>query len=181
MKKIWRWPASLVAVSLAGSASAATPRVLAVHFDADVNPVTADYVNQEIDQAEKKGYDAVVIVLDTPGGLSDSMRKIYLRELSAKIPVIVLRLAAAGLARPRQASGSRGRGRARDGPRTNIGSSTPINGSGQDIGGDLRRKIVNDAAASLHGALRGPRAERHLGGTGRRKASNLTGYGRRSA
>src|SRR6266540_6882477 len=73
---------------LAGSASAATPRVLAVHFDAEVNPVTQGYVNHEIGQAEKKGYDAVVVVIDTPGGLSESMRKIVQRELSSKIPVL---------------------------------------------------------------------------------------------
>ena len=36
-------------------------------------------------------------------------------------------------------------------PNTNIGSSTPINGSGSNIGSDLRRKIVNDSAASLRG------------------------------
>ena len=41
-----------------------------VNFDNDVNPVTQDYVTAQIDRANKRHYDAVVIVLDTPGGLS---------------------------------------------------------------------------------------------------------------
>ena len=51
-----------------GPASAAPPRVLAVSFDADVNPVTAGYLTHQIDRANRDGYDAAVIVLDTPGG-----------------------------------------------------------------------------------------------------------------
>src|SRR5262249_15592343 len=65
------------------------PRVLAVEFDTDVNPVTQGYLNGEINRANNGGYDAVVILLDTPGGLSESMRKIVKKELSSKIPVIV--------------------------------------------------------------------------------------------
>src|SRR5262249_45660158 len=86
MRRIAALALLATALAAAGRATAATPRVLAIHFTAEVNPVTQGYINHEIGQAEKKGYSAVVIVMDTPGGLSDSMRKIYLRELSAKIP-----------------------------------------------------------------------------------------------
>ena len=71
------------------------PRVLAVKFDLDINPPTADYVIWKINHAASAGYDAVVIELDTPGGLLDSMRKIYQKELASKIPVIRGRLASA--------------------------------------------------------------------------------------
>ena len=57
------------------------PRVLEVVFENDVNPVTADYVIGEIERANDEGYDAVVIQLDTPGGLSEAMRDIYKKEL----------------------------------------------------------------------------------------------------
>ena len=81
----------LVAFAVAAvvpSAYAATPpRVLAVEFDNDVNPVTADYVIDQIERANEKHYDAVVILLDTPGGLSDSMKDIYEAELASDIPV----------------------------------------------------------------------------------------------
>jgi membrane-bound serine protease (ClpP class) len=142
-------PLAAAFLLIATPAHAAQPRVLAIHFDADVNPVTQDWVNAKLSRAAKKGYDAAVIVLDTPGGLSESMRKIYKKELASPIPVVVY-VAPNGA---RAASAGVWIGMAADvlamAPQTNIGSSTPIAGSGQDIGKDLRRKVVNDAAASL--------------------------------
>ena len=78
-------------MALSPPALAAAPRILAIHFDGDleVNPVTQGYVNHQLDSAQKGDYAAAVILLDTPGGLSTSMRKIYQKELSLKIPVIV--------------------------------------------------------------------------------------------
>jgi len=81
--------AVLLVSSPAAGSSPHRPRVLAVKFALDVSPPTADYLTGEIDHAASAGYDAVAILLDTPGGLSDSMRKIYQKELAAKIPVIV--------------------------------------------------------------------------------------------
>jgi membrane-bound serine protease (ClpP class) len=139
------------ALLLCATASAATsrPRVLAVKFENDVNPVTQDYVNDQIDRANKEGYDAVVILLDTPGGLASSMKKIYTKELASEVPVIVY-VSPPGA---RAASAGVWIGQAGDilamAPATNIGSSTPINVGGEDIQKDLRRKVVNDAAASL--------------------------------
>jgi membrane-bound serine protease (ClpP class) len=148
-------PAALAlfaAVLLAhGTAQAAAghPRVLAVQFENDVNPVTQDYLTGQIGRANKDGYDAVVILLDTPGGLSESMRKVVKKELASKIPVIVY-VSPDGA---RAASAGVWIGQAADilamAPQTNIGSSTPINLGGENIQSDLRRKIVNDAAASL--------------------------------
>jgi len=138
----------LLALVLPATAAAA-PRVLAIHFDTEVNPVTQDWLNNELGHAQSNGYDAAVIVLDTPGGLEDSMRKIVQRELSLKIPVIVYvspngaRAASAGVWISQAAD------LLAMAPETNIGSSTPINGNGQNIGSDMRRKVVNDAAASL--------------------------------
>ena len=143
-------------LALAPPAVAATPRVLAIHFDNDleVNPVTQNYVNHQLGVAEKHHYDAAVILLDTPGGLSSSMRKIFQRELSSKIPVIVY-------VSPQGArAGSAGLwiSEAADvlamAPATEIGASTPIDSGGQNIGGDLRHKVINDAVASIVGLAR---------------------------
>ena len=65
------------------------PRVLAVHLDNDINPVTQEYVENAVDRAEDDGFAAVVLVLDTPGGLASSMRGIVKRFLAAEVPVIV--------------------------------------------------------------------------------------------
>ena len=60
--------------------------MLAIHFNTDVNPVTQDWLNHELDRAQSDGYAAAVIVLDTPGGLEESMRKIVQRELRCGSP-----------------------------------------------------------------------------------------------
>jgi membrane-bound serine protease (ClpP class) len=145
---------AVLAVVLTGAgathaASADPPRVLAVQFVNDVNPVTEGYLTGQIARANKGGYDAVAILMDTPGGLSDSMRKIVKAELASKVPVIVY-VSPDG---SRAASAGVWIGQAADilamAPQTNIGSSTPINLGGTNIQSDLRRKVVNDAAASL--------------------------------
>jgi membrane-bound serine protease (ClpP class) len=167
----------LAAAVVAGGALGAgpdKPKVLAVHFANDVNPVTADYLTQEIDRANDDGYDAVVIVMDTPGGLSDSMRKVYQRELASKIPVIVY-VSPDGA---RAASAGVWIGEAADvlamAPQTNIGSSTPISVGGEDIQKDLRRKVVNDAAASLRALAKSHGRNVKWADAAVRKASNLT-------
>src|SRR5947209_3462335 len=66
----------LLTLAVPAHAAAAAPRVLAIHFTADVDPVTQDWVNNQLGNAESGGYSAAVIVLDTPGGLEESMRKI---------------------------------------------------------------------------------------------------------
>jgi membrane-bound serine protease (ClpP class) len=138
-----------VFLAFASSASATTPRVLAIHFDADVNPVTQNYLCHNLSQAAKDGYTAAVIVLDTPGGLLQSKDKIVLCELNAKLPVLVWvgpNGATAGSAGVWIAQAADFLGMA---PQTNIGSSTPIDSGGANIGSDLRRKLINHEAATL--------------------------------
>jgi membrane-bound serine protease (ClpP class) len=163
--------AALLLVPAASSGDGA--RVLAIEFDNDVNPVTADYVVNQLERAKDDGFDAAVIVLDTPGGLSDSMREIYQAELDLRIPVIVYVPTGA-----RAASAGVWIGQAADvlamAEQSNLGSSTPVAGGGGEIPSDLRRKAINDAAKSLraiavaHGR-NGEWAEQAV-----RRASNLT-------
>ena len=113
-------------------------------------------------------------MLDTPGGLSGLDAQDRERELSLKIPVIVY-VSPKVRAPRRRASGSR---EAADvlamAPETNIGSSTPINGDGSNIPSDLRRKVVNDAAASLRGLAKSHGRNATWADLAVRKASNLT-------
>ena len=160
-------PATAAAVS-------SQSRVLAVEFDNDVNPVTADYVIDQIHRANEERYNAVVIQLDTPGGLSESMKDIYQAELDSRIPVVVY-VSPDGA---RAASAGVWIGMAADilamAPQTNIGSSTPISVGGEDIQKDLRNKVVNDAAASLKALAREHGRNVKWADDAVRKASNLT-------
>ena len=151
-----------------------SPRVLAIEFDNDINPITADFVVAELERANEEDYDAAVIVLDTPGGLSSSMEKMYKAELASEVPVVVY-VAPDGASRHFGRRVDRpGGGHPRDGAVDDIGSSTPITGTGQDLDEDLRRKAVNSSASTLRTL-----AERH-GRNGDwaeeavRSASNLT-------
>ena len=149
------------------------PRVLAAEFENDINPVTQDYLIGAIERGEEEDYDAVVILLDTPGGLDSSMREIIDAELAAEVPVVVYvappgsRAASAGVFITLAADV------AAMAPQTNIGSSTPIAVGGGEIPEDLRKKVVNDAAAYIreiaeeHGR-NGDWAERAV-----RQASNI--------
>jgi membrane-bound serine protease (ClpP class) len=165
----------LVALVAASSAVAGNGKVLAIRFgpDLEVNPVTKDYVNHQLSEAEKH-YDAAVIVLDTPGGLSSSMRAIYQKELALKVPVIVY-VSPDGA---RAASAGVWIAQAADvlamAPVSNIGSSTPIDSSGGNIGSDLRRKVVNDAAASLRSLAAAHKRNTTWPVLAVTKASNLT-------
>jgi membrane-bound serine protease (ClpP class) len=122
-------------------------RVLAVHLDNDINPVTQEYVENAVARAEDEDFAAMVLVLDTPGGLASSMRGIVKRFLASEVPIVVY------VAPPGSSADSAGAvitmaaDVAAMAPQTNIGSSTPVSLGGQDISEDLRRKIVNDAAA----------------------------------
>jgi membrane-bound serine protease (ClpP class) len=163
---------------LASGAAAGTaqPRVLAIQYgpDLEVNPVTEDWVVDKLHRAERDHYDAAVILLDTPGGLSSSMKKIYQAELRTKVPVIVY-VSPEG---SRAASAGVWIAEAADvlamAPTTNIGSSTPISGTGGNLGSDLRRKVVNDAAASLTALAAAHKRNTKWPGLAVRKASNLT-------
>lgn len=150
------------------------PKVLAIHFSTEINPVTQDWVNHELDRANSGGYSAAVILLDTPGGLSTSMEKIYEKILSSKVPVIVY-VAPEGAA---AASAGVFVGQSADvlamAPATNIGSSTPIDQSGGNLGSDLRRKVINHFAAKLCALSRVNGRNCHWGEQAVRKASNLT-------
>jgi membrane-bound serine protease (ClpP class) len=141
--------AGALLLSMPGTAAPTRPQVLAVEFDNDVNPVTQDYLVDAIERGEEEDAAAVVILMDTPGGLASSMRDIVKAILAADVPVVVY------VAPPGSSADSAGAviGMAADvlamAPQTNIGSSTPIDLSGEDIGDDLRRKVINDAAAYI--------------------------------
>jgi membrane-bound serine protease (ClpP class) len=141
----------LVLAGLAGMPQAASgaaserPLVLAITLNSEINPVSASFVKDSIDRAKSDHAAALVILLDTPGGLSTSMQDIYEAELASRVPIIVYvspdgaRAASAGVYVTMAADV------AAMAPVTNIGSATPIDSSGGNIGSDLRKKILNDA------------------------------------
>jgi membrane-bound serine protease (ClpP class) len=167
---------AFVVVAAGAQAANSKPRVLAITFgpDLEINPVTQGYLTSQLSRAADDHYDAAVILLDTPGGLSTSMKTIYQAELNARLPVIVY-VSPEG---SRAASAGVWVSQAADvlamSPDSNIGSSTPIDSSGKNLGSDLRRKVINDSVASLTALAVAHHRNATWPAKAVREASNLT-------
>jgi membrane-bound serine protease (ClpP class) len=132
-------------------AAAARPLVLAMRLNTEINPVSASFVKDSIGRAEGDGAAALVILMDTPGGDSSSMNSIIQAELHAKVPVIVYVAPEGARAASAGAFITMASDVAAMAPTTHIGASTPIDASGQNLGSDLRRKVIHDAVAQIEG------------------------------
>ncbi|HEY6876138.1 MAG TPA: nodulation protein NfeD, partial [Candidatus Dormibacteraeota bacterium] len=138
-------------------ALAAAPTVLRADLTGDINNITSAYMSTEVARAEADRSSALLVVLNTPGGISTSMDEIVTSLLNSTVPVIVYvspdgaRAASAGLFVAQAADVLA------MAPGTNIGSAHPIDASGADLTGDLGTKVLNDAVArvrnlaSMHG------------------------------
>jgi membrane-bound serine protease (ClpP class) len=149
-----------------------------IELTGTIDPATEQWMGQALDEAEEKGAELIIVRLDTPGGLVDSMRSIVQDIIAAPAPVVVYvspdgaRAASAGLFVTEAGDV------AAMAPQTNIGSATPIQISPSGGTGEtdevLGRKIENDAAAyvraltSVHG--RNPDLAEEMV----RKATNVT-------
>ncbi len=130
----------------ADTAGAGSGRVLVLRVEGAISPVTAEALLGAVDRAERERYRALVVELDTPGGLESSMRAMVKRLLTAEVPVIVYvspagaRAASAGVFIVMAADV------AAMAPGTNIGAATPVNLQG-GMDSTLARKATSDAAA----------------------------------
>jgi membrane-bound serine protease (ClpP class) len=133
--------------ALAQSKSAGVAHVDLIKIDGSINPAVDDFIRESIGRAKTNGARALIIQLDTPGGLVDSTRTIVKEMLAAPVPVIVY--VAPGGAR----AGSAGvfitmaAHVAAMAPTTNIGAAHPVAGGGQEVKGVMGEKIENDIAA----------------------------------
>ena len=132
-------------VGAVGAQSAPPVRLLPV--SGVIDQVLANHLADGIAKAEQDGAAAVVVQLDTPGGSLDATRTVVNALLDARIPVIVwvgpagAHAASAGTFITLAANLS---GMA---PGTNIGAATPVGSRGEDIGGTLGQKVLNDTVA----------------------------------
>jgi membrane-bound serine protease (ClpP class) len=167
----------------AAARAAGASDVWVVELDGAITPATARYFIRSLDDAQEADAAALVVRLDTPGGLDQAMRDMIKAILASRVPVVVYvapngaRAASAGtylLYASHVAAMA---------PATNVGSSTPVSiggsplpspaepedgGEGDDEGAAeppggaaMERKIVNDAVAYIRGLamLRGRNAD----------------------
>jgi membrane-bound serine protease (ClpP class) len=151
----------LGALAVACSSDKPGDRVHVLTWDGDVNPIMARYIDRGISAAERSNARAVVLQLDTPGGLDSAMRDIIQRIESSEVPVIVYVSPSGGRAASAGTFITMSGHIAAMAPNTTIGAATPINSDGKDIEGALGRKVTNDAVAYIRGIaeLRGRNAD----------------------
>jgi len=129
----------------------AANQIVVVKISGAINPAVAEFVTQEIHQANKEKQALIVLNMDTPGGLDTSMRQIIKKIQSSHVPV-------ASYVSP---SGSRAASAgtfitiashiAAMAPGTNIGAAHPVNmmGGNNEQESTMDKKVVNDAAAYI--------------------------------
>ncbi|MGH7787465.1 MAG: NfeD family protein, partial [Candidatus Binatia bacterium] len=115
--------------------------------DGTINPATADYIHDGLADAGARGASAVVIELDTPGGLLESTKTIVQDLLAAPLPVIVYVSPRGGGATSAGVFITLAAHIAAMAPGTNIGSAHPVGGQGENIEGDMGEKVENFAAS----------------------------------
>lgn len=115
--------------------------------DATINPAVADFIRESIDRASKDGALALIIQLDTPGGLLTSTKTIVKDLLDAPLPVIVYVAPGGSGAISAGVFITMAGAIAAMAPGTTIGAAHPVAGGGQDIEGDMREKVENFTAS----------------------------------
>jgi membrane-bound serine protease (ClpP class) len=126
----------------------------AVHvltYDGTVDPVMESYIDRGIDEAERTDARAVVLRLDTPGGLVSSMEGIVKRINRSEVPVIVYVWPSGGQAASAGTFITMAGHVAAMAPGTVIGAASPVGAGGEDIEGTLGEKITEDLAALIRG------------------------------
>ncbi|HSH00682.1 MAG TPA: nodulation protein NfeD [candidate division Zixibacteria bacterium] len=131
------------------AAAGARSLVYTLNIDGAIGAVTAKRIVEAIEQAEDDRAEALVIILDTPGGFTSATWTIDKAILNSHVPVIVY-IAPAGAR-----AGSAGvfityaAHIAAMAPGTNIGAAHPVGGGGEDIDSVMNEKVTNDAVASI--------------------------------
>ena len=135
------------AVASSSREAPASPVVYAAVVDSIIHPVSAEYMIETMDRADRAGATLLVFTLRTPGGLVDSTRDIVTHMLAAKTPVAIFvgpsgaRAASAGFLLTIAADV------AAMAPGTHIGAAHPVGGGGEKMDETMAKKAAEDVAA----------------------------------
>jgi len=130
-----------------GPVGVGSKRVDVIVVDAGINPATADFIHESIAAADRDGARALIIELDTPGGLLESAKSIVKDLLGAPVPVIVYIAPSGAGAASAGVFVAMAANLAAMAPGTTIGAAHPVGGLGENIGSDLREKVENFTAS----------------------------------
>jgi len=139
--------ATILTLSIVGIAG----DIFRLSLDGSINPASRDVVLRAIDAAESQAAELLLIELNTPGGLEQSMRDIVAAELASTVPVVVYVAPSGGRAASAGVFLTMAADVAAMAPGTNIGAAHPVNLIGGGESGETQDtsidKAANDAAA----------------------------------
>ncbi|MGH7248096.1 MAG: NfeD family protein, partial [Pseudomonadota bacterium] len=142
----------ILALGLAVTGLAAAPTVVAVDIGGVIHPVTAEIISHAIEQATRQGAAAVLIRLNTPGGMLDATREIDEKIVASPVPVLAYVTPSGGRAASAGFFVLESADVAAMAPGTNTGASSPVL-LGQTMDPVMRRKVENDTAAWLRSVV----------------------------
>lgn len=119
--------------------------MLVAQVDGSITPVTANYLADAVDRAEREHFDALLVEIDTPGGLGDAMDDIVQTFFGSQVPVIAYVTPAGGQAASAGAVITMAAHVAAMSPGTSIGAATPVMGG---EGGAADEKVIQAFAAN---------------------------------
>ena len=127
----------------------ADPFVLLATYDGVINPVSAEYLHDALASAQESGAQALIIRLNTPGGLDTSMRLIIKDITGATVPVVVYVSPSSGRAASAGVFITMAAHVAAMSPGTNIGAAHPVAMGGGEMDKTMKEKIENDSVAYI--------------------------------
>jgi membrane-bound serine protease (ClpP class) len=145
-----------------------------VTYAGPITPVAVEFLVESIAAAENEGAAALVIQLDTPGGLDTSMRDIVKAQLAAKVPVVVYVAPSGSRAASAGAFITLAAHVAVMAPGTNIGSASPVQMGGGGMDSTMVHKVTNDAAAYIASIAAGKGRNQEIARSFVTEAANLT-------
>lgn len=138
----------LPCLALASPAAAESPVIVAT-YEGVINPVTAEYLHDALAFAEASDAQALVVQLDTPGGLDTSMRMIIKDFTGSSVPVVVYVAPSGGRAASAGVFITLAAHVAAMAPGTNIGAAHPVVMGGNEPDKTMKEKMENDSAAYI--------------------------------
>lgn len=134
---------------LAAAAYAPAQKVVAVNVDGVVHPITVEVISRALTEAQEQGAAIVLIRLNTPGGLAEATRQIIQQIVASPVPVVTYVTPSGGRAASAGFFILEAGDVAAMAAATNTGAATPVMLGGGEMSPEMKRKVENDAAASI--------------------------------
>jgi membrane-bound serine protease (ClpP class) len=139
----------IISFAVSPALPAQAEEVVVATYEGVINPVAAEYLHDALLSAQAGGAMALIVKLDTPGGLDTSMRVIIKDMTSASVPVIVFVAPSGGRAASAGVFLTMAAHVAAMAPGTNIGAAHPVAMGGGEMDQTMKEKVENDAVAYI--------------------------------